>query len=292
MGWLPKNIDYASSMRVSDMRKLLILTFKKPEFAKVSADVEIDAGPALAYVKQLRRGTGVPVTLNHFLMKVVALSVKQTPEMNYVLRLGKFYRRNTIDISFLISLGTEEGLVSMGKVRCVDQLSLPELVNEVRAQSERVRQGGIQSIERFMRSRQCIPGFALKWSLSLLEFLLYSLNVWIPAFGLPRDGFGSVLVDNVGFLGVDNLRMTPPRLYRAPLFVVMGSVRRKPVEQDGGVQIAPILGLSITFDHRYIDGPRMARWLKFVKLLFAHPEKVNDTDVAMLNRQHQWGAEE
>ena len=102
---------------------------------------------------------------------------------------------------------------------------------------------------------------------------MYSLNLWSPVLGLPKDPFGSMMLTNVGALGLD-AGFAPLVTYsRVPLLIAVGAVKDTPVVRDGKIEIAPMCRLCATFDHRLIDGMHASHMVRTLQRIFANPEK-------------------
>ena len=87
---------------------------------------------------------------------------------------------------------------------------------------------------------------------------------------LPDDlGDGTFTISNLGFADVDHF--TP--ILRPPESGILGVGRilRKPVVRDDQVVPESRIGLSLTFDHRIIDGAPAARFLKTLKDMIEDP---------------------
>jgi len=57
------------------------------------------------------------------------------------------------------------------------------------------------------------------------------------------------------------------------LLVVVGNIEDKPVVKNGKIEIAPMLSVTLTIDHRYMDGGRAKQISDKMKDVVAHPEK-------------------
>ncbi len=88
---------------------------------------------------------------------------------------------------------------------------------------------------------------------------------------------GTFTITNLGMLGVDSF--TP--IINPPQIAVLGVNRmtRKPYVDDekGEIKIGIFMNLSLTFDHRAIDGAPAARFLQKVKYYLEHPEEISWT---------------
>lgn len=82
---------------------------------------------------------------------------------------------------------------------------------------------------------------------------------------LTADDMGNAVmtISNVGTFGV---RYFTPIL-NAPESVILGvgAMTDTPVVVDGGIFVHPLMGLSLTYDHRVINGAPAARFLTKIK---------------------------
>jgi pyruvate dehydrogenase E2 component (dihydrolipoamide acetyltransferase) len=90
-------------------------------------------------------------------------------------------------------------------------------------------------------------------------------------FGLPREFFGSAIVTSVGMFGVQRAYGPLSPYYRIPFLALVGEVTKKPVVVDDEIVIRPILTISATMDHRYLDGAHAAKLARSVRAYLAEP---------------------
>ncbi len=96
-------------------------------------------------------------------------------------------------------------------------------------------------------------------------------NFNLGFLGLPRDPFGSVMISNVGGMGI-NVAWAPLVPYsRVPLLMTLGAITDKAVVENGEVKVRPILPIGVMFDHRLIDGVHAAQMSAEFKKCFAEP---------------------
>jgi pyruvate/2-oxoglutarate dehydrogenase complex dihydrolipoamide acyltransferase (E2) component len=95
---------------------------------------------------------------------------------------------------------------------------------------------------------------------------------------VPRDAFGSIMITNVGSLGLEEAYVPPVPYSRVPLLLALGSIRDTPVVKDGVVGVEKTMRLCATFDHRILDGAHaaaMARTMReWIEDPFAHYDRV------------------
>jgi len=86
----------------------------------------------------------------------------------------------------------------------------------------------------------------------------------------PERLTGSTLtITNIGVFGVD--AGTPILNPGEPAILGVGAVRRRPWEHEGQVALRQVMTLSLTFDHRVVDGEQGARFLAELGAVLADP---------------------
>jgi pyruvate dehydrogenase E2 component (dihydrolipoamide acetyltransferase) len=83
---------------------------------------------------------------------------------------------------------------------------------------------------------------------------------------------GSFTVSNLGMFGIDQFDaiINPPQ----GAILAIGSASRRPIERDGVLAIATTLHLSVSCDHRAIDGAVGARFLAALRGFLEAPQKL------------------
>lgn len=80
---------------------------------------------------------------------------------------------------------------------------------------------------------------------------------------------GTFSVSNLGMYGIDAFAavINPPE----GGILAVGAAAERPVARDGAVMAAPVMTLTLSGDHRVIDGAVGARWLAELRQLIEHP---------------------
>jgi pyruvate dehydrogenase E2 component (dihydrolipoamide acetyltransferase) len=154
-----------------------------------------------------------------------------------------------------------------------DQMSVGQILEQTEKSVALVRARKDKALEKSRSTFKWLPSFALNGVLKVLSFLLYTLNLDLSPLGLPKDGFGSVMVTNIGSLGLDVAYVPLVPWSRVPMLITVGAVGDEPVVEDGKVVPGKVMRLSATFDHRLIDGAHAAVLAKSVHATFADPTK-------------------
>jgi len=84
---------------------------------------------------------------------------------------------------------------------------------------------------------------------------------------------GTFTITNVGSIG--GIFATPIINYPQVSILLLGRIYEKPVAREGAVEIRKILPLSLSFDHRLVDGAEAARFVNDLKKILEEPKKLN-----------------
>ncbi|MCM2278235.1 MAG: 2-oxo acid dehydrogenase subunit E2 [Oligoflexia bacterium] len=235
--------------------------------------LELEVGPAMEYLRKVQEKSGSKVTLTHFVGKAAAETIRRHPELNCVLRLGRLYPRQSVDIFFQVASDSQGKDLSGTTIRNADRKSVADFAREMQESVNVIRTQGDPAFKKMKKTMKGLPGFVSGWVISLAAFLQYTLNIWTPLLGTPRDAFGSLMVTNIGSLDLD-MAFAPLVPYsRVPCLLAVGAVREQPVARDGKVAVAPVSKICVTFDHRLIDGVHASHMARTLKKIFAEPEK-------------------
>ena len=83
---------------------------------------------------------------------------------------------------------------------------------------------------------------------------------------------GTITITNIGVFGID--AGTPILNPGEAAILALGSIRSQPWEYRGQVALRKVLTLSLSFDHRLVDGEQGARFLADIGTILADPARV------------------
>lgn len=276
MNLISRNIQLGKALRISSWRKIAIGTWPMIGDPSVYGIVEINAAPALEYIARLREKTGARITLTHFVGRAFAEVFKRHPEINCVLRWGRLYPRKSVDVFFMVATDKTGEDLSGTVIRSADQKPVEQIAREMENTLPMIREQGDPAYAGFKGLARILPGFVIGPISRILQKILYPLNIWSPALGFPRDAFGSVMITNIGALGLDMAFGALVPYTRAPMVVAVAAVQDAPgvKNEDNQRKLTVIqqLRLGITIDHRVIDGMQASHMARTLKGVFADPE--------------------
>jgi pyruvate dehydrogenase E2 component (dihydrolipoamide acetyltransferase) len=82
-------------------------------------------------------------------------------------------------------------------------------------------------------------------------------------FGVDDVTGSSITISSLGNYDIDCF--TPVINLPEAAIIGVGSITRKPIALDDRIEIAPVMKLSLSFDHRLVDGAPAARFLQILK---------------------------
>ena len=287
-----KNLVLVRKKRMSAFRKIALGTWSTVGDPSVYGTIELRMDRALEYLALFNAKTGRRATVTHLVAKAAAAALRATPDANAILRYNRLYLRQDVGVFFQVAMtdglvsgrsgsppadgGQESAGLSGLVIHDVDKKSLVELCDEFRDRVDLVRVGKDRALERTRQSMKRIPGIFLRWSLRFVSFFAYTLNLNPALFGVPRDAFGSIMITNIGSLGLD-LAYPPLVPYsRVPILLAIGAVKDAPVAEGGQVVVGKVMNLSVTFDHRFIDGVHAAQMANILRAWIHHPAEHYD----------------
>lgn len=251
-------------------RKLAIASWSAPREGTIHGTLTVDADEALAWLDATREATGEKVTVTHLVGAGVARALAAEPSLNGTIRFGRFVPHDRVDVTFLVAMPDGSDLAK-AKVDDVDRRHPVEVARELRERVDRLRTGGDQDWERSKAAIRWMPTWLLRRVVWLTGWLASSLGVNLPALGVERFAFGSAVITNVGMFGVDEAYVPPTPFARVPLWVLIGAVREVPTVRDGHVVPARRVTLTVTIDHRFIDGFQAGTLAAEFRRVFADP---------------------
>lgn len=216
--------------KLSPMRKVIgqRLQASKMFIPHFYVQQNIDMDACVATREQLK-SCGIKVTFNDFVMRAVALALKEHPTINsgYNSSEDKIIRFKTVDISVAVSI--PDGLITP-IVRHADFKNLGQLSKEVRHLAKLAKDGKLKE-EQYKG--------------------------------------GSFTISNLGMFGIRDFQgvINPPQA----AILSVGGIQEIPVVRNGAVVPGKVLGLSLSSDHRVIDGADAAQFINTVKKYLENP---------------------
>ncbi len=216
---------------LSTMRKVIArrLTEAKRDIPHFYLTIDCTLDALLDMRKRLneRPGAEYKLSVNDFIIKAVALAIREVPDVNASWGGDKLYRYRDIDISVAVAI--PGGLITP-IVRKADQKGLATISAEMKEMAARAREGKL----------------------------------------LPEEyQGGGFSISNLGMYGIREFAavINPPQA----CILAVGAGEKRPVVRDGALAVATVMTVTLSVDHRVVDGALGARFLQAFKGLIEDP---------------------
>jgi pyruvate dehydrogenase E2 component (dihydrolipoamide acetyltransferase) len=216
--------ETVSQMRKTIARRLAESKFTAPHFYLT---LSIDMDNAIAARKTLNAMEGVKVSFNDMVVKAVALSLKQHPNVNSAW-MGDFIRRND-HVHIGVAVAVDEGLL-VPVIRFADTKGLLQISSEVKDYAKRAKDKKLQ----------------------------------------PSDWEGNTFtISNLGMFGIETFTaiINPPD----SCILAVGGINEVPVVKNGNVVPGNVMKVTLSCDHRVVDGAMGASFLQTFKNYMENP---------------------
>ncbi|HEX7842018.1 MAG TPA: 2-oxo acid dehydrogenase subunit E2 [Kofleriaceae bacterium] len=273
-GLLTPNLELEPISELSTFRRLALGTWRTAYDPSVYGSITLRMDPALAYIEAFRAATGKHLTITHLMARAAAAVYERVPDANVLLRRGRLYRRRRIGVFFQVAMAdprTGKIDLSGATIHDPERKSLAEICDELDTRFAEVRADSDGALARVRRMFERLPLRVIPAVLELTAFASYTLNLDLRWAGVPRDAFGSVMITNIGALGLEEAYVPLVPYSRVPLLLALGAIRQTPVATGGEVRVEHTMKLCATFDHRVLDGAHAAEMARTLRAWIEDP---------------------
>ncbi len=267
------NLRLRRKSKLSPFRKIAIGTWRTTYDPAVYGTMTVRMENALEYMAAYRAATGKRLTVTHMMAKAVAAMFEHVPDANAILRFDELYVREDVAVFFQVLLeDPETGEIDLSGTRIENPgaKTLAQIIDEFEATVGDVRKGR-GHVAKSRNIFRWLPNAVIHPTLRALSFLSYSLNLDLRWAGLPADPFGSIMITNIGSIGLEEAYAPLVPYSRCPLVVSLGQVTDEPVVDDGKIVPGKVMRICATFDHRVLDGAHAAAMVKTVRAFLESP---------------------
>lgn len=242
-----------------------------PNDPQIFGALEVDARPVQRFIKAAR-ASGHRITPTHLVGRALAHALVAVPDLNVQLRRGRVIPRSSVDIFFITAVGGGHDLSGV-KIRNVPEQSALEIASELAERSQAMKAGRDRDFSKTKRTMNRTPAWLLRPVLRAASFVSDGLGLDIPMLALRKHPFGSAMVTSVGMFGLPSGFAPLAWMYGVPILVCVGEIVARPVVIDGKVEPCPMLPITATVDHRYVDGWHLSKAMAAFRDYLAAPEQ-------------------
>jgi pyruvate dehydrogenase E2 component (dihydrolipoamide acetyltransferase) len=237
---IDRGIPVREVIPLKGMRKMACdhLAKSHAQVAAVTQFGEVDVTPLVALRERLAaepaRTGGIRLTYTPLLVKALAQALARHPSLNASLAEDAPEIRIYAEVNLGVAVALPDGNLIVPVVHQADRKTLTEVAARVTDVTDRARRGAL----------------------------------------VPEDvRRGTFTLSNVGM--VRGVGWATPMVH-LPQAAIMatGRIEPKPVVRDGAVVVRSSLPISLTYDHRIVNGVPVGQFLETLTDLLEHPEKL------------------
>ncbi len=222
-----------SGMRKTIAKRLVESKTTVPHF-QVSVAVKMDALIQLrGTINKQLEAQGVKLSVNDFVTRGVALAAAQHPPLNSSWTGDAIQQHGSVNVGTAIALPAERGggLV-VAVVRDVQNKGLRQISEEIKSLAGKARGKGLSPEE-------------------MSDSTITISNLGMPQYGVTQ------------FTAIVN----PPNA----AIIAVGAALEQPVVVDGEITIGHVMNVTLSGDHRVIDGAQAAEYLATLRSMLENP---------------------
>lgn len=272
---------FTKAKNLSPWRRLSLAIWKKASDPTVYGQFDFDTTNAISFLEKFNATSPIKITLTHLVAKILGKLIALYPDINGIIRWGNIYFRDSVDIFLQVAIKQTSyrgDHLSGAKVCNIDKKSLVEIAEELSGKASNIREDKDPQFQKQFSIARLLPIFLLRWVIRLNEFLTHDLCLNLPQLGLHADPFGSAMFTSTGSLNIPPglAPLVPPS--RCPFIFCLGRIEKKAWVVEGDrIEARPIMGFSVTFDHRFMDGLTGAKMFNSLMDFLSDPEKALET---------------
>lgn len=266
------NLALVRKKNPSTFRRLAIGTWRTSYDPAVYGSMNLRMEEALRYMEAFRTHTGRRLTVTHMMARAVAAMFEKMPDANSILRGTRLYLRKDIAVFLQIVLeDPETGEIDLSGMvlRSPEKKTLLAIVEECETRIAKVKAHKDEELQKSRGLMGLLPGFLIAPMLRFTSWLSYGLNLRVP--GIPRDAFGSIMITNIGSIGLEEAYVPLVPYSRVPILLALGAIEDTVAVESGALVPARRMKVCATFDHRILDGAHAAVMAKTLRAWFERP---------------------
>lgn len=242
------------SIPLSTARKMLIAAVNCNKKNAIHCVTEIDISKPRETINIHFEKTGEKISFTAYIVKSLAKTLQEFPEMNSFLKGSRLIILDDITISVLVEREfQEEKIPEPLAIYSVQSKSVKQIHNEIRT-AQKLEGKNLGDLNKFAWIR-FIPRFLLKTFVKLAD-----RNITMA------KKYGKVAVTAVGMFSKNATWFIPHGT--ATVMLTVGGISKKPIEENGSLLNREFLSVTASFDHEIIDGAPAARFMtRFTEIM-------------------------
>ncbi|MDR0778927.1 MAG: hypothetical protein LBE48_05800 [Methanomassiliicoccaceae archaeon] len=253
------------------MHKFMPFLMPKRTECEVFLRETIDAANLMEYLDEKKSTECNRITLFSLLMSTLVRTFAMRPDLNNFVAGHRLYRRNKIDIGFVVKKEfSDAGAETTVRLAFDPSLTIAEVSERLYSHIDEFRSAGSAGTDKTVRTLSKLPRFLTKFIVAFLRFLNYFGHV--PKGLIESDpNFASAFVANMGSIKANAPFHHLNNWGTGSLFITIGAVEDRVCVVNGTPEIRKCFDLAFTVDERIADGYYFARSIQLMKDIISDP---------------------
>lgn len=234
------------------------------------------------YIREKRR-EGKRITLFNVIVSALLHTLYRRPHLNRFIAGRKLYRRNTMDVLYVVkTLMTDEGVESVAKITCDGHDTIEEVTDKMSEHISYIKDGQTKSDDRLIEFATNLPRFLVRFALSILRVL--DFHGFMPKSIMDNIPlYSSVFVSHMGSLGAEAPFHHLYEFGTTSIFVTIGKIYKKPYQNisSGELEWKKTIDINFSIDERICDGFYLIKSLRLFETYIDDPSLLEHSPIEM-----------
>lgn len=245
-----KNISCKSRIKMSAFQKIAIGSWLQPRDPSTYISVDVPADNILDFIKSFPSEN--QITTTHLVTKTIGHCLQRQPCLNSVLIRNRLYIRKSIDVFISAAVNQSGKDLSGFAIKNVDSLSIEDIAAQFKDRLAALHHNEDPVTERIQERMSGMPPLLLKPFFKIMDFIQFTLNLAPRSMGIPKDRCGSVIITNIGAIGLKHAFSPLPPFCRCPFVLTIGKPYIGAVVDGNEIKSGRRITFGFTIDRRQL----------------------------------------
>jgi pyruvate/2-oxoglutarate dehydrogenase complex dihydrolipoamide acyltransferase (E2) component len=266
-----KNISCKSRISMSAFQKIAIGSWLQPRDPSTYISVDVAADSIFDFIQSF--SSEHQITMTHLVAKITGHCLQRQPCLNSVLIRNRLYIRKSVDVFISAAVNQNGKDISGFAIKEVDTLSVAGIAAQFKDRLAALHQNEDPITQKIQERMSSMPPLLLKPFFKMMNFIQFTLNLAPRSMGIPKDRCGSVIITNIGAIGLKHAFSPLPPFCRCPFVLTIGKPYMGAIIHKNEVRPGRRITFGFTIDRRYVDSYEGAKMIRRFEKILQDPWK-------------------
>ena len=251
-------------------RKITIATWSDPFDPQTYTHLKLNITKIVPYLEKISKKINAKITVTVYTVKLMSIILKKFPEVYGYIKLGRYERKDGVDICCLVNVGDGNELANTTIKNCEGK-DFKTISEELFTSANLLKKKKNKEQNKKMKLMYFLPTFLLGPLIQISSYLS-SIGIALELIGLKKFEFGSCVITSIGSLGIEDSYAPIPPLTFAPMLLTLCKTYTKNYYENGEIKEKIYLTMNFTSDFRFFDINTAAEMFKEIHRIGENPE--------------------